>query len=188
VSVTRAAIDALLGAPPRLGKVRVLAIDGPSGSGKSRLADRLVAQLSALSVPTGLVRTDDFATWDDPVAWWPSLIRGVLEPLAAGLPGGYRRTEWTGGAPRAGAMAVVDVPRVLVVEGVSAARRSVRPRLSAIVWCADPSPARRLERAVARDGEACREPLRAWQRFELGWFAVDDPRSAADLIVPLDWG
>jgi hypothetical protein len=180
-------IDAVLGALPRLGQVRLLAIDGPSGSGKSRLADQLVTELRAVSIPTGLVRTDDFATWDEPVSWWPNLVSGVLEPLAAGLPGGYRRTEWTGGVPHAGAMVAVDVPGVLVLEGFSAARRSVRPRLSAIVWCADPNPARRLERAVARDGEVCREPLRAWQRFEVGWFAVDDPCSAAHWIVPVNW-
>jgi hypothetical protein len=75
----------------------------------------------------------------------------------------------------------VAVPEVLVIEGVSAGRRSVRPRLSALVWCEFPDPVGRLERAVARDGEGCRTPLRAWQEFEAGWFAVDDPRTAADV-------
>ena len=163
--------------------MRIIAIDGPSGSGKSTLADRMVADLRAGGTPTALVRTDDFATWDDPVSWWPRLVEGVLEPLAGGVPGRYQRVEWVNGLPRPGAYVTVEVPEVLVLEGVSAGRRSVRPRLSRLVWCEHPDPRQRLERAVARDGEACREPLRAWQRFENGWFAADDPRSAAASVI-----
>jgi hypothetical protein len=171
-------------APPRLGTVRLVAIDGPSGSGKSMLADRVVAGLRAAGYSTGLVRTDHFATWDDPVSWWPRLVDGVLRPLAGGRPGHYRAIQWVDGQPRPGPDITVEVPDVLVLEGVSAGRRSVRSWLSGLIWCAHPDPAERLERAVARDGEQCREPLRAWQRFEFGWFAVDDPRSAADVHIP----
>lgn len=164
--------------------MRLLAIDGPSGSGKSTLADELVGHLRRAGTSTGLVRTDYFATWDDPVSWWPRLVSGVLEPLAAGCPGHFQRMTWVDGDPRLGEFVTVEVPDVLVLEGVSASRRSIRPRLSGAIWCEDTDQERRLERAVARDGEATREPLRAWQRFEAGWFAVDDPRPEADLIVP----
>ncbi|MFL6145883.1 MAG: uridine kinase [Labedaea sp.] len=163
--------------------MRIIAIDGPSGSGKSTLADRLVADLRAGGTPTALVRTDHFATWDDPVSWWPRLVEGVLDPLAAGVPGRYQRVEWVNGLPRPGARVTVEVPEVLVLEGVSAGRRSIRSRLDRLIWCEHPDPRQRLERAVARDGEACRQPLRAWQRFENGWFAVDDPRSAAVSVI-----
>ncbi|HET9142806.1 uridine kinase [Actinophytocola sp.] len=169
---------------PRLGAVRLVAIDGPSGSGKSVLADRLVAGWRDVGVAVGLVRTDDFATWDEPVGWWPRLVAGVLEPLADGRPGRYQRVEWVDGRPRPGDWVPVDVPEVLVVEGVSAGRCSVRPKLSALVWCEWPDQARRLERAVGRDGEECRAPLRAWQEFEDGWFAVDAPMTVADVRYP----
>lgn len=162
-------------APPRLGEVTLVAIDGPSGSGKSTLADTLAADLDAV-----IIRTDDFATWDDPVAWWPRLREGVLEPLAHGRPGVYTRTEWIDGVPRPGAMITVNPPKVLLLEGVSAGRRSVRRLLSALFWCEVPDPAERLARAVARDGESSRAPLMAWQRFENGWFAIDGTKAAAD--------
>ncbi|HEU5470869.1 MAG TPA: uridine kinase [Actinophytocola sp.] len=168
----------------RLGAVRLVAIDGPSGSGKSGLADRVVGRLRGAGVGVELVRTDYFATWDEPVGWWPRLVEGVLEPLAAGRPGGYRRMEWLAGRPRPGEWVRVGVPEVLVVEGVSAGRRSVRERLSALVWCEHPDPVERLERAVARDGEACRAPLQAWQRFEEGWFAIDAPVAVATVRYP----
>jgi hypothetical protein len=173
-------VNAVRKAPPRLGDVKLVAIDGPSGSGKSGLADDLVAELGPTAA---LIRTDDFATWDDPVSWWPRLHRGVLEPLKAGQPGKYHRTEWVDGTPRPGKLITIEVPEILVLEGVSAARRSARRLLSVIAWCELPDPAERLRRAVARDGESTREHLLKWQRFESGWFAVDDPRGAADVQV-----
>ena len=181
-------VDAVVAAPARLGGVRLVAIDGPSGSGKSWLADRLVAVLRAAGLRTALVRTDEFATWDEPVSWWPRLVDGVLTPLAAGRPGSYRRTVWVDGVPRLAEEAddgdvTLEVPDVLLIEGVSAGRVSVRPKLSVLVWCELADPALRLQRAVARDGESCREPLAAWQGFEDGWFAIDDPRSSAMFLV-----
>lgn len=143
------------------------------------LAANLVADLRAAGITTALVSTDDFATWDDPVSWWPRLHDGVLGPLAEGRPGEYQGMEWAAGIPRLGAVITVEVPEVLVLEGVSAGRRSIRDRVSVLVWCELPDPARRLARAVARDGESSRDHLRNWQLFEDGWFAVDDPRSAA---------
>ncbi|MFC4002629.1 uridine kinase [Prauserella oleivorans] len=172
--------DRVLAAQPKLGAVRVLAIDGPSGSGKTRLAAAVVAELSGRGVATALVGTDDFATWDDPVAWWPRLRAGVLDRLALGEPGRYRRMDWSTGTPRLGEWVDVAVPEVLVIEGVSAGRASMRPRLSVLCWIADDDPGARLDRAVARDGEWSRPHLRRWQQFEHGWFTVDDTAAHAD--------
>ncbi len=136
-----------------------------------------------------LIRTDDFATWDEPVEWWPRLRDGVLEPLRLGRPGSYLRTEWPGGRPVLGARVEVAVPEILVLEGVSAARAEVAPYLSTVVWV-EAAEALRLERAVARDGEASRAELSRWQRFERAWFAADRTRVRADIRVsphgPLD--
>ncbi|MFC4854530.1 uridine kinase family protein [Actinophytocola glycyrrhizae] len=163
--------------PPRLGRTTLIAVDGPSGSGKTSYAARLAARLGAT-----VVSTDDFATWDDPVSWWPRLVADVLDPLENGRPGRYRTTEWTGGRPHPGAHRHVAVPDVLVVEGVSAGRRSITGKLSCLVWCEVPDERTRLERAVARDGEQARKHLMTWQDFERGWFAVDGTRARADVL------
>lgn len=168
----------ILAAPARLGDVRLVAVDGPSGSGKSSFADQLVAELP----DAALVRTDDFATWDDPVSWWPRLVDGVFLPLSQGRPGRYRRTEWADGHPHPGRHVTVRVPRILLVEGVSAGRRSIRPRLSYLVWCEVPDHTERLARAVTRDGADSRQNLTNWQAFEAGWFAVDGTRPAAQHV------
>ncbi|WP_081809752.1 uridine kinase family protein [Amycolatopsis keratiniphila] len=181
-------IDALFAAPPRLGAVRVLAVDGPSGSGKSTLAGKIVAELAGRGVHVALVSTDEFATWDEPVSWWPRLESGVLEPLRAGKSGRYRRVDWSSGVPLPGEEVEIPVPEVLVLEGVSSGRARMRPSLSLLTWLDGGSEAERLDRAAARDGEGSRAELRRWQLFERGWFAVDGTRSAADRVVTsLEW-
>ncbi|MFD9734331.1 uridine kinase [Umezawaea sp. NPDC059074] len=158
--------------------MRLVAVDGPSGAGKSTVARALAIEMCAT-----LISTDHFATWDNPVAWWPRLLEGVIDPLARGESGRYQRMDWSEGWPRLGEWVTVEPADVLIVEGVSSARRSIAARLDLAVWVDGPAEAERLERAVARDGEASREHLRRWQRFERGWFAVDGTRARADQVV-----
>ena len=161
--------------PPRLGRTTLIAIDGPSGSGKTRLAARLAAELGAI-----VVSTDDFATWDDPVSWWPRLVNDLLVPIELGKTACYQRIEWADGRPYPGGTRRVEVPDVLVIEGVSAGRRSIYDTLSHLVWCEVPDETTRLRRAVARDGEQARKHLLTWQEFERGWFVVDQTKARAD--------
>lgn len=172
--------------PPRLGPVRLLALDGPSGSGKTTVAGLLHDELHARGLATVVVPTDHFATWHRPVSWWPRLAEGVLEPLSRAVAGGYRPLDWSSGAPRYGHRVTVPVVDVLVVEGVSAGRAALRPRLSRLCWVAGPGPAQRLERSVARDGSAERGHLRAWQRFERNWFVADRTAENADSCIRND--
>ncbi|MEU4742054.1 hypothetical protein AB0G02_16540 [Actinosynnema sp. NPDC023658] len=166
--------------------MRLVAVDGPSGSGKSTYAARLVRRLRAEGLGAAVVPTDHFATWTDPVSWWPRLVADVLEPLRHGRAARYQRVDWSGGLPHPGEWVDVPVPDVLVVEGVSAARRSIAPRLDEAVWVEVPDPAERLRRAVARDGEPSRAHLLRWQAFERGWFAVDGTKSRADRVIIVD--
>jgi hypothetical protein len=52
--------------------------------------------------------------------------------------------DWTSGLPRFGEFVTVEMPDVLVLEGVS-----FGPSLSYLCWVHSPDPAVRLERAVA---------------------------------------
>jgi energy-coupling factor transporter ATP-binding protein EcfA2 len=180
-------VAGVLARPARLGRTRLVAVDGPSGAGKTTVTATLAGLLAAEGVTVAVVPTDHFATWTDPVSWWPRLVDGVLTPMRNGLPGRYRRTEWSDGTPRPGDDVVVPVVDVLVVEGVSAGRRSVRDQLTFLVWVELPDQARRLDRTVARDGANSRPALAAWQRFECGWFTVDRTVAAADTMVSARW-
>ena len=169
---------AVRAAPARLGQVRLVAVDGPAGSGKTTLAGWLAAALGHAPV----VHLDDlYAGWDGLRAdLWERLDEQVLRPLAGGGQARFQRYDWD-----AGRFAEwVTLPRdgILVVEGVGAAARPVEPSCSLRVWVEAPAQVR-LARGVARDGEQLRTRWQAWMRRERAHFAADGTRDRADVIV-----
>ena len=131
------------------------------------------------------MHTDDLLDgWDDQFTFWDRLEAQVLAPLRHGRPGSYRRYLWHRGA-FGGAPVTVTPSGVVVLEGVSAARRAIRPELSLAVFVTAPAD-RRLRRALARDGGdgvAFRAYLERWRAREDRHFAADDTAAHADLIV-----
>jgi uridine kinase len=160
--------------PPAGMTTRIVAVDGLGGSGKSTLAAHLAAELGA-----AVVHTDDFASWDDPVDWWPDLLARVLEPLAAGEPARFRPASW--GGPERDPI-VVEPAEFVVLEGVTASRTAFRPYLAYAIWVETPRELR-LARGLERDGE---DALAQWQ----DWLAAEDryvererPAERADVVL-----
>lgn len=169
----------VLGRPARLGGTRLVAVDGPTGSGKTLFADRLAAAFD-WTVP--VVHTDDFLDgWEDQVTFWPRLEEWVLAPLRSGGPGRYRRYDWH--AHRFGDewTTVPPVP-VVLLEGVTAARAEIRPELTLSVFVTAP-PELCLARSLRRDGVEFRAYLEEWQRGEQRHFGVDATAQLVDLVV-----
>lgn len=161
----------------------LVAIDGRSGSGKSTFASELVRALADRGRRSVLISTDEFATWDDPAAWWPEVERDILRAFEHRHDYIFRPRVWTDGVPEIGPSVWIRWQPLLILEGVTAARRTAFDRLTAAYWIDGPSAPERLERTVARDGEASRAHLAAWQQFEDGWFAVDGTRERCRVIV-----
>jgi uridine kinase len=166
--------------PPRFGTTRLVAVDGPSGSGKSWFADRLAKTLDA-----PVIHTDELLDgWDDQFTFWDRLEELVLTPLRAGRTATYQRFLWHrgefGGVPRK-----VEPAPVVLLEGVSSARRVIRAELSLAVFVCAP-PDLRLRRTLARDGDhsvAFRAYLDRWRMREDEHFAADATAEHADLLV-----
>jgi uridine kinase len=165
---------------PRLGDVRLIAVDGPSGAGKTRFALRLAKQIDA-----PVVHTDDLLDgWNDQFTFFDRLEERVLGPLRRGETAFYQRYRWDRGAFDPVPVRLDPAP-VVIVEGVSVARRGIRPDLSLIVFV-DAPPELRLARALARDGDdsvAFRAYLERWRSAEDRHFAADRTKEHADLVV-----
>jgi uridine kinase len=137
---------------------RIVGIDGHGGSGKTSLAARLARDLDAT-----VVHTDDFAGWDNPIDWWPSLIEQVLDPLAAG------KTPVPAGG-------------IVLLEGVTATRAAFRPYLAFTIWVETPRDIC-LARGLARDGEDALEQWERWLNDEDRYIAREQPAAHADVVI-----
>lgn len=175
---TFAAVAArVLARPPSCGPARLVAVDGPAGSGKTTFARGLGAELHAQ-----VVRSDDFPVpWEEgPGAWFGALERAVLLPLSAGRTGSFRRYDWVSGE-YAEEIVVPPAP-VLIIEGVGTARRSAAPLLAFTVWV-EADETERLRRVTERDGPGLEREWRDWFAAEQEWFTEDRTRERADLTV-----
>ncbi|WP_306208702.1 uridine kinase family protein [Actinoplanes sp. RD1] len=157
-----------------------MAIDGPSGAGKTWFARHLAR---AAQVP--VVHTDDLLDgWEDQFTFWPRLEEQVLGPLRRGRPATYERYLWHRG--KFGGKPVTVAPAAAVVlEGVTSARRVIRPELSFSVFV-DAPPELRRERAVSRDGGhdvAFQQYLERWHIAEQAHFAAEATAAHVDLLV-----
>jgi len=167
-------IQAAPGCPPMT--TRVIAIDGPGASGKSTLAEHLSAVLG--NVP--IVHTDDFASWETPLEWWPRLLTQVLEPLSINETAHYQRYDW---ATRSLAE-WRDLPPMafIILEGVSASRDAFRLFLSYTIWVETPRE-ERLRRGLERDGVEARDQWDVWMAQEDAYIERERPQEKADIVI-----
>lgn len=169
--------EQILARPPRRGATRVVAVDGGSAAGKTTIATRLARVLDA-----SLVHSDDVAWWESFFHWWPLMIDGVLDPLAAGRRVRYRPPAWDR-RDRHGAIEAEPGPAV-VIEGVGVSRRELSDHLDVAIWV-DTDRQLALERGMGRQGENL-EFWREWELAEEDLLDRDRPWERAWLLVSND--
>ncbi|MFF5449289.1 uridine kinase [Streptomyces sp. NPDC012888] len=162
--------------PPSLGPVRLIGVDGHAGSGKSTFAGRLATALGGVPV----LHLDDVATHAEPFGWTGRFRSQLLEPLAAGRAAHWRPYDWV--ERRFGAERVQEPVPLLLVEGVGAGRRALRPHLARLLWMETPRE-ESWRRGRSRDGRELAGFWDGWERAELAHFAGDPSRPFADVLV-----
>lgn len=162
--------------PPSCGPVRLIGLDGHAGSGKSTFAGRLARALGGAPV----LRLDDIASHDELFEWTGRLLAQVIEPLGRGESARYAPYDWRArgfGPPR-----TLPPAPVVLIEGVGAGRRALRPHLAALLWMEVPRE-ESWRRGRERDGEEQRAFWAGWVGAERRHFAEDPSRPFADLLV-----
>ena len=166
--------------PPLAGSTRVIAIDGPAGSGKTTLAARLGEQLAGSFV----LNTDQlYHGWDGLAEGSRRLVDDVLRPLSEGEVATVRPWDWSAGneaEPRA-----VPSCETLIVDGAGCGSRAAAEFLSMIIWL-DAEPEVRPRRALDRDGEMSAPHWERWAGQERRLFELEQTRQRADLIILTD--
>lgn len=162
--------------PPSCGPVRLIGVDGHAGSGKSTFTGQLADALGGAPV----LHLDDIASHDELFDWTGRLLREVITPLGRGETAHYAPYDWRTrrfGPPRA----LPPAPLILL-EGVGAGRRALRPHLARLLWMDLPRE-ESWTRGRSRDGAEQREFWEGWVVAEQRHFAEDPSRPFADLLV-----
>lgn len=171
--------DAVRGREPVDG-IRIVGVDGCSGSGKSFLAARLATVLAA-----PVIEIDDFVSWDCFSGWWPRFEEQVLRPLLAGRDATYQARDWSDWyGSTLGPFKTQPWAPTIILEGVTCTRRATAGRLAYAVWVEAPAEVR-LARGMARDSvfPGKRQLWERWMREEDEFFSADGTRDRADLVV-----
>lgn len=165
---------------PKVGDTLFIAVDGRGGSGKTTLAALLMKKLDAQ-----LIQTDDFASPDNPINWWPLVIEHVFEPIKNGSKTlNYPRSKrWPNHHPK-------PVTKVIILEGVSSLRKEFRPYINLGIFVNTPREIC-LQRGIDRDlgsdtGKSEAEVRAMWEKWaadEDAYIERDHPEEYADMVV-----
>lgn len=104
----------------------------------------------------------------------------MLEPLRQGENASYAPYDWT--SRRFGAPRTLPAAPVMLVEGVGAGRRAIRPYLARLLWM-ELTDEEAWARGRLRDGTEQSEFWAGWVGAERRHFAADPSRPFADLLV-----
>ncbi|MFC5199772.1 MULTISPECIES: uridine kinase family protein [Streptomyces] len=162
--------------PPSAGPVRLIGVDGHAGSGKTTFTGRLAAALGGAPV----LHLDDIATHEELFDWTARLLDQVIEPLGRGAAARYAPYDWT--ARVFGPVCELSPAPVILLEGVGAGRRALRPHLARLLWMELPHD-EAWTRGRRRDGDAQSAFWAEWVAAERRHFAEDPSRPFADLLV-----
>ena len=176
----------VLGTVRRGPRVRVVAVEGRSGSGKSTVAEQLRLALAGRGEPVALLTMEDlYPGWGGLAESSQLLAEWVLIPLSRGRAACWRRYDWGRGGfgedREVLPAELVEGGGTLIVEGCGSGAAPVRDLVDLLVWV-EASEETRSERLDQREDAALYAPHRdRWARQEDALYAVDPPWKRADL-------
>jgi len=172
---------ALRALPPSCGPVRLIAVDGHAGSGKSTFADHLAAALGgADGGPAPVLHLDDLATHQELFGWTDRVLSQVVEPLSRGGCAHYEPYDWN--LRRFGPSRSLPAAPVVLIEGVGAGRRALRPHLARLLWM-ERGAEESWARGRRRDGNGLSGFWDDWTVAESRHFSADPSRPFAQTLV-----
>jgi molybdopterin-guanine dinucleotide biosynthesis protein A/uridine kinase len=176
---------------PRLDRPVVIAIDGPSCSGKSILATAVALRsgasvlegndfyrstLPTMTVPQRAAMSDLGVV--DAVIDWARLRDEALRPLRARQAAAFQPYDWEADDGRLAPLKTIPAADLVIVEGVYAARPELAELIDLAVYLGV-DPQVRAQRYADREDDP--EWRRFWERGEAHYFSVVRPPASFDV-------
>lgn len=159
------------------GTTKVVAIDGPSGAGKTDFAAALGEHLRGAQI---LHMDDLYPGWDGLAQAVSDVHEHLLAPLARGEHAAYRRWDWE--SNRYAGWRSLPPSTLLLLEGVGSGAQPGWRLESALIWL-EADRDERFRRGMKRDGESYLPHWQDWAASEQALFEADGTRDRADLVV-----
>jgi uridine kinase len=164
-------------AQTRCGTTKIVAVDGPSGAGKTDFAAAVAEHLPMAQI---LHMDDLYPGWDGLALAVAILNDQVLVPLSRGERATYRRWDWEHN--RYGQSHTLPSTDLLLVEGVGSGALPGWQLKSGLIWL-EADRDERFRRGIERDGESYLPHWQRWAAHEEAHFEADGTRGRADLVV-----
>lgn len=158
----------------------LIAIDGPSGSGKSYFAKRL----SNILFNSFIIEMDYFISWNSLDLGVDRAINQLFEPIIKDGKARYQARDWINDFFGDSLSDWKEVPEseYYIFEGISSSRLEYSKYLDIVIWIESPEELS-IKRGLERDGN---ELLHNWKRFKLlekDFFKKDRTKLRAEYVV-----
>ena len=160
---------------------RIIAIDGPAGSGKTTLAKRICDTITINKIE--IVHMDDlYDGWENALTenLTRTLLHQIVVPVSQGKGFGYRKYDWL--QKRFGEIQRFDAPELLILEGVGSGQKVNRRYIDQLIWI-DIDDETGLQRVLQRDGDYRETEMRIWQLKQSEHFRMDNTRDCATIRI-----
>jgi len=174
-------LERLRTGPRKSALSRAISVDGPAGSGKTTLANRISENYEGGQVLT--IHMDDlYNGWEDALTaqLTRTLVNQILTPAAQGKPLGFRKYDWL--SKSFGDLISHPFPKLLILEGVGSGQKATRAFTDELIWI-DIDSEVGLQRVLRRDGDYLETEMRIWQIREQEHFKSENTRDCATIRV-----
>ena len=156
---------------------QIILIDGPAGSGKTTLSNKLSAELNCQ-----VVHLDDhYNGWDEALSSdLTKVLLYIVESFLNGRASVVPTYNWH--LAKFEGNKEISAAETLIIEGVGSGQRQIRPFATKLYWL-ETEPEIGLARVLKRDGAEYEERIKAWQMREANHFQVERTREFADFII-----
>lgn len=178
--VANSLLEAALAVGPQCGTSHVIAIDGPTGSGKTTLAAEVRRVALARALTCVVLHTDDICPGWNGLPQVPGIAAALLRQLATHGKAVYPTWDWHQNS--AGQNATICAADVVIVEGVGSGAQRCADYVCATRWLDAPVEIRKA-RVLARDGDAFMFPWDAWAVAEHEFFTTEGNPNAVGRLM-----